>query len=386
MKVYETNQIRNINIVGGAKSGKTTLSECMLFQGGVISRRGSVEDKNSVSDYRDIEIAKQNSVSSTVCYAEFKDHKINFIDNPGFTDYIGEVYASTKVTDAAFMVINAQEGVEVGTEMQWRVLTKYQTPVVFVLNQLDTEKAKFDEVLRELKEAFGNKVVPFQFPVNTGDGFNAIVDVLSNKILKYGKDGGAATVEEVTGEFTDRVEELRSFLIEAAAEGDEELMEKFFEEGTLSAEDIARGLKLSIKNRDLFPLLCTSAKNNMGVDYLMNFAINNIISPDQANPVVTSTKVELHSKVSDPVCAFIFKTSIESHVGEVSYFRVYGGEISEAQDLVNMNNDSKERISQIMVCAGKNRTKINKVVAGDIAATIKLKDSRNNQTLSSAKS
>ena len=385
MKVYETSKIRNINIVGGAKSGKTTLSECMLLLGGVISRKGAVEDKNTVSDYRDIELAKLNSVSSTVCYAEFKDHKINFIDNPGFVDYIGEIYASAKVTDAAFMLINAQEGIEVGTEMQWRVLNKYQSPIVFVLNQLDHEKAKFDEVLRELKEDFGNKVVPFQFPVSTGDGFNAIVDVLSNKILKYGKDGGLATVTDVTGDLVDKVEELRSFLIEAAAEGDEALMEKFFEEGTLSAEDIARGLKLSIKNRDLFPLLCVSAKNNMGVDYLLDFAINNIISPDQAAPITTTSKVELHSTVQEPVSAFIFKTAIETHIGEVSYFRVYGGEISEGQDLINLNNDSKERISQVMVVAGKNRQKINKVVAGDIAATIKLKDSRTNHTLGNAK-
>lgn len=386
MKVYETTKIRNINIVGGAKSGKTTLSESMLLLGGVITRRGTIEDKNTVSDYHEIELAKLNSVSSTVLYAEYKDHKINFIDNPGFVDYMGEIYASTKVTDAAFMLINAQEGIEVGTEMQWRMLSKTGAPVVLVVNQLDHEKANYEEVLRELKEDFGNKVVPFQFPVNAGVGFNAIADVLSNKLLKYGKDGGLATVEELTGDNAAKAEELKAFLVEAAAEGDEALMEKFFEEGTLSPEDIAKGLKLSIKNRDLFPLICVSAKQNMGVDYLLDFAINNIISPDEGNPVVTSADVTLSSKATDPTCAYIFKTSIESHLGEVSYFRVYGGEISEGMELVNTNNEGKEKISQINVVAGKNRQKVAKVVAGDIAATIKLRDSRTNQTLASPKS
>ncbi|MDD4141757.1 MAG: elongation factor G [Bacteroidales bacterium] len=386
MKVYETSKIRNINIVGGAKSGKTTLSESMLQLGGIITRRGTIEDKNTVSDYRDIEITKGNSVSSTVLYTEFKDHKINFIDNPGVVDYIGEVYASDKVTDAAFMVINAQEGIEVGTEMHWRLLAKHNTPCVIVVNQLDHDKANFDEVLHELKEDFGSKVVPFQFPVNVGPCFDAIVDVLSNKLLKYGKDGGVASVEELSGANADKAEEMKAFIVEAAAEGDEELMEKFFEEGTLSPEDLAKGLKLSIKNRDMFPLICVSAKQNMGVDALLDFTIDNIISPDQGNAVTTSAGVELHSLISDPTCAFVFKTSIEQHLGEVVYFRVYGGEVAEGAEMLNTNNDGKEKISQVMVGAGKNRVKVPKAVAGDIAATIKLRDTRTNQTLGAPKS
>ena len=300
MKVYETSKIRNINLLGSAKSGKTTLSECMLLQGGVITRRGSVKDGNTVSDYREIELVKQNSVSSTVMCTEYKNHKINFIDNPGFVDYIGEVYASSKVTDAAFMVINAQEGTEVGTEMQWRVLNKFNSPVVFVVNQLDHDKSKFDEGINDLKADFGNKVVPLQFPINAGTGFNAIVDILSNKVLKYGKDGGVATIEDVPANLADKVEESRNAIIESAAEGDEELMEKFFEEGTLSPEDISKGLKLSIMNRDMFPLICVSAEKNMGVDSMLDFIINNIPSPDQTPAVTTSAGVELHNNVNDP--------------------------------------------------------------------------------------
>lgn len=385
MKVYETSKIRNINLLGSAKSGKTTLSECMLLQGGVITRRGSVKDGNTVSDYREIELVKQNSVSSTVMCTEYKNHKINFIDNPGFVDYIGEVYASSKVTDAAFMVINAQEGTEVGTEMQWRVLNKFNSPVVFVVNQLDHDKSKFDEVINDLKADFGNKVVPLQFPINAGTGFNAIVDILSNKVLKYGKDGGVATIEDVPANLADKVEESRNAIIESAAEGDEELMEKFFEEGTLSPEDISKGLKLSIMNRDMFPLICVSAERNMGVDSMLDFIINNIPSPDQTPAVTTSAGVELHNNVNDPAAAFIFKTSIEAHLGELSFFRVYGGEIAEGQDIINANNESKERISQVMVGSGKNRTKINKVVAGDFGVTIKLKDARTNHTLTTNK-
>ncbi|MBO4744472.1 MAG: elongation factor G [Bacteroidales bacterium] len=385
MKIYETSKIRNINLLGSAKVGKTTLSESMLLQGGVITRRGSVKDGNTVSDYREIELAKQNSVSSTVMCTEFKNFKINFIDNPGFVDYLGEIYASTKVTDAAFMVVNATEGTEVGTEIQWRMLAKYKTPVVFVLNQLDHEKANFEEVINGLKEDFGNNIVPLQFPISTGANFDSIVDILSNKVLKYGKDGGVASVEDVPANLADRVEESRNAIIEAAAEGDEALMEKFFEDGTLSPEDINKGLKLSIMNRDMFPLLCVSAEKNIGVDSMLDFIINNIPSPDQTAPVTTSAGVELHNSVNDPAAAFIFKTSIESHLGELSFFRVYGGEISEGQDVINANNDGKERISQVMVGSGKNRTKIAKVVAGDFGVTIKLKDARTNQTLVSNK-
>ena len=385
MKIYETTKIRNINILGSAKCGKTTLSECMLLQGGVITRRGSVKDQNTISDYREIEIAKQNSVSSTVMLAEYKDNKINFIDNPGFVDYIGEVYASTKVTDAAFMVINAQEGTEVGTEMQWRVLSKYNTPVVFVVNQLDHEKAKFDDVVNNLKEDFGNKVIPLQFPINAGLNFDSIVDILSKKVLKYSKDGGLAKIEDLPANLVDKVEEKRNEIIEAAAEGDEKLMEKFFEDGTLPLEDIVKGLKLSIMNRDMFPLICVSAEKNIGVDAMLDFIINNIPSPDQTKPIVTSTGIELHNSVDDPTAAFVFKTSIEPHLGELSFFRVYGGEIYEGLDVINANNEGKERISQVNVGAGKNRQKINKIVAGDFGVTIKLRDTRTNQTLISAK-
>lgn len=381
MKIYETNKIRNISLVGNAKSGKTTLSECMLMQGGIINRIGSVEEQNTVSDYREIEIDKLNSVSSTVLYTEYNDHKINFIDNPGFVDYIGDVYASSKVTEAAYMVINAQEGIEVGTEMHWRILEKNNVPTVFVLNQLDHEKAKFDEIVNQLKDVFGNKIVPFQFPVSVGESFNSIVDVLSNKLLKYDNNSGKATIEDVPAELSEKVEELNQILIEAAAEGDETLMEKFFEEGTLPKEDVEKGLKLSIKNRDMYPLICVCSKRNIGVDALLDFTINNIIAPNEANPIKTTTGVELNSNKTDDLAAFVFKTGLESHVGEVNYIRLFGGELTEGQDIVNSNNNSKERVSQINVSAGKNRIKIEKAIAGDIVSLIKLKNVKTNQTL-----
>ncbi|MDY0286652.1 MAG: GTP-binding protein, partial [Bacteroidales bacterium] len=232
MKVYQTNDVRNVALIGGAKTGKTTLAESMAFYGGVISRKGSVEDKNSISDYREIELARQNSVSSTVLYSEYKDKKINIIDNPGFNDYIGEVYASMRVCETAIMLVSAQNGVEVGTEINFRAAQTVNQPLVFLINGLDHEKAKFDEVVRELKEYFGNKLIIAQYPVNAGQGFDSIIDLLDMKMYKYPKGGGKPSIEDIPAEEADKAEELQAALIEAAAEGDDSLMEKFFEEGT----------------------------------------------------------------------------------------------------------------------------------------------------------
>jgi elongation factor G len=380
MKIYQTNEIKNIALIGGSKSGKTTLAECMLLEGGVISRRGSVEDKSTASDYREIELERQNSVYSTVLYTEFAGKKINIIDNPGFDDFIGEVFASLKVCETAVMVVNAQNGVEVGTEITWRHTTRQHMPVVFVVNQLEHEKANFDENIRQLKMQFGAKVTLVQYPLATGLGFNAIIDVLKMKMYKFGKDGKAEIVDIPDSEKA-KAEELQGILIEAAAESDESLMEIFFDKGTLTEEELSKGLKLGVANRSLFPVLCTSSKLNMGVARLLEFIAGSTPSPDEVAPPKTTDGKDIPCKASDPAAAFIFKTSIESHIGEVSYFKVLSGEITEAMDMVNTNNGTKERLSQVYVCYGKNREKVTKAVAGDIAATIKLKNSNTNQTL-----
>lgn len=385
MKVYQTNELRNIALLGGAKAGKTTMAEAMLFQGGLINRRGSVDDKNTVSDYRDIELERQNSISSTILYTEHKNHKINMIDAPGFRFFVGEVIAALRVIDTAFMVIDGQHGVEVGTEINWRHLSRLQKPTAFVINQMDHEKVKFDDVLRQVKEDLSSKAALVQYPVNAGPGFNAIIDLFSMKLYKYPTDGGNAEVLDIPAEEKDKAEELQAALIESAAEGDEALMEKFFEEGTLSPQEVLEGVKKALINRDFFPVLCASGKQNMGIDLLMDFILNIAPNPSEAPAIKTKSGKEVNTNADDPDTFFVFKTSIEQHLGEVNFFRVYGGVIHEGMDLINTKNEGKERIPQLFLMAGKNRQKIEKVMPGDIAAAIKLKDVRTNETLTSPK-
>lgn len=384
MKVYKTNEVRNVALIGSAKSGKTTLSESMLFHGGLINRRGSVDDKNTVSDYREIELERQNSVFSTVLYTEYKGHKINIIDNPGFDDFVGEVVAALRVCDSAIMVVNAQNGIEVGTEIHWRHTVRNNTPVVFAINHLEHEKSSFEETLRQLKQQFGNSVTVLQYPVNEGLSFDSIIDLMKMKMFKY-HDGGKVEVLDIPASEKDKADELHAALIESAAENDEALMEAFFENGTLTEEEIQKGLKLGITNRGLFPVICVAAKPFKGIDLLMDFIISTLPAPNEVPPVKTIGGKELKCNPADAPTAFIFKTSIEPHLGEVSYFKVYGGEITEGSDMVNGKTGNKERLTQLFVIAGKNREKVEKIVAGDLGAAIKLKSVRTNQTLNSPK-
>ena len=385
MKVYQTNEIKNIALIGGAKAGKTTLAEAMLFEGGVINRRGSVDDKNSVSDYREIELERQASVFSTVLYAEFGGKKINMIDCPGFDDFIGEVLAGLKVADTAVMVINAQNGVEVGTEITWRSITRLEKPAVFLVNQLEHEKANFDETVRQLKSQFGDKAIVAQYPLNPGMGFDSIVDVLKMKLYKFPAGGGNPEVHDIPAEEKDKAEEYRNAIIEAAAESEEALMEVFFENGTLSDEELARGINQGIATRTMFPVLCVSGKNNQGVNRFMEFVVENLPSPQEVAPTKTKEGKELSFGESNTPVAFVFKTAVEPHLGEISFFKVYEGVVTEAVDLQNTTTGSKERLSQLFIVAGKNRQKVDKVMPGDIGATIKLKDTNTNNTLTSAK-
>lgn len=382
MKVYQTQDIRDIAIIGGNRTGKTTLAETMAFHGGVISRRGTVEDKNTLSDYREVELERQQSIQSSVIYSEFEDVKFNMIDCPGFDDFVGEVIGALRVADAALMVINAQNGVDVGAENQWRWTKRMHKPVMFVINQLDHEKANFDETLHELKQYFGNSVMPLQYPVNAGVGFDSVIDLLQMKLLKFPVGGGKMIVEDIPASEQEKAEELHSALIECAAENDEALMDKFFEEGTLSEEEMVKGLKLGVMNRGTFPVICISAKNDQGVDRMMQIVKGNCPNPAEALPVKTTNGNELHCDSTKPTVAYVFKSAVEQHLGDVAFMKVYDGEMTQAMDLVNSNTGTKERISQLIAFAGRNRETIDKVCAGDIVATIKLKGTGASQTLS----
>lgn len=386
MKVYQTQDIRNVNFAGAAKSGKTTLAEAILYESGFINRLGNIDDKNTVSDYRPIEQDKQNSVSSTVLYTEHKNKKLNIIDTPGFPDYKGEVITSMNVTDTSVIAINAHNGVETGTEKHFNYAEKYGLPVVFVMNHVDHENINFDNILKQMREEFGDKIALIQYPVNAGLEFNSVIDLLQMKMLRYPEDGGKPEVLDIPDEEKDRAEELHGSLIESAAEGKEELMEKFFEDESLTEEEINEGLKLGLKNRDIFPLLITSAKKNMGPERVMDFLVNNVPSPDMISKRETEDgQKEFTCKPDDPTSLFIFKTSMEQHLGEVSFFKVYGGKATEGMDVISTQRENKERISQVMVMAGKKRDKVEEMLPGDIGATIKLKEAQTNVTLADPK-
>ena len=381
MKVYQTQDIRNIALIGGNRTGKTTLAETMAFHGGVISRRGSVEDKNTLSDYREVELERQQSIQSSVIYSEFENTKINMIDCPGFDDFVGEVIGALRVAETAVMVINAQNGVDVGAETQWRWTKKMHTPVVFAVNQLDHEKANFDETLRELKHNFGGSVLPLQYPVNAGVGFDSVIDLLQKKLLKFPVGGGKMIVEEIPASEADKAEEMHAALIEAAAENDESLMDKYFEEGTLSEEEMMRGLKLGVINRGTFPVVCIAAKTDQGVDRLMQIIKGNCPTPAEVAPAKATNGEEIKCDAAGNTVAYIWKTAVEQHLGDVAYMKIYSGEITEAMDLLNTNTNTKERVSQLICFAGQKRENVEKAVAGDIIATIKLKGTGAAQTL-----
>ena len=385
MKVFQTSEIRNLALIGGAKSGKTTLAEAMLFEGGVINRRGSVEDKNTVSDYRPIELERQNSVVASVLYTLFDNKKINILDTPGFDDFIGEVISALKVADTAIMVVNAQNGVEVGTEITWRHATRSQTPIVFVINHLDQEHANFEETIRQLKQQFGKHVTVVQYPVNAGTGFNTFIDLLKMKMYKYPQGGGKPEITDIPESEKSKAESMHNTLVEELASKDESLMEIFFEKGTLSPDQISKALKSGLMTRSMFPVLCVCARQDMGVGRLLEFISENVPAPDEMPGVKTKEGKVLKCKSTDPASALVFKTTIEQHLGEVTFFKVYSGEITEAMDMINPNRSSKERLSQLFVINGKNRDKVEKLASGDIGATIKLKSTFTNNTLNSPK-
>jgi elongation factor G len=381
MKTYQPDQIKNIALLGNSGSGKTTLAEAMLFNGGVIERRGTIEGTNTVSDYRPIEHENGNSIFSTVLYTEFKNKKINILDTPGLDDFSGGVISSLYAVDAAVMLINVQNGVEVGTEIHFRHAEKVNKPMILVVNGLDHEKANFEKSLEMMKERLSNNIVLIQYPVNEGVGYNAVIDVLKMKMLRYKKEGGVSEAVEIPADQADRAAELHALLVEKAAESDESLMELFFSNDTLTEEEIMKGIFKGIVSRGMFPVFCISAKNNIGVDDLMEFIVNEAPSISDLPFPVNSKGNEVKPNPSGPASVYVFKSSIEEHIGEINYFRVYSGKITENLDVVNSNNGTKERLSQLYVCAGKNRTRISELHVGDIGAFVKLKNTKTNHTL-----
>ena len=379
MKHYQTNDIKNIVLVGSAKSGKTTLAESMMFEGGVTNRMGSIDDGNTVSDYHEIELERKNSVFSSVMHTEWRGTKINIIDTPGLDDFIGELIGSLRVADTALVTLNAQYGVEVGTEITWRYLKRYEKPAIFVVNQLDHSKSDFNNTLEQVKNQFGNGVVVIQYPYNAGEGFDSIIDVLKMVMYKFPAGGGKPEKLPIPDEEKSRADELHNALVEAAAEHDEALMELYFEKGELDEDEMRQGMRIGMLNRELFPLFCVSAKNNMGSGRLMGFIGNVAPSAGDVAPEKTDDGKEIKISDSDTTL-FIFKASNEKHTGSMSYFKVCSGELNAGDELVNTNTRTKNKFNQLYLIDGKNRTTIDKLSAGDIGATVKLKDTSVNHT------
>ena len=381
MRVYQTNEIKNIALLGSAGSGKTTLAESMLFEAGIIKRRGSIEAKNTVSDYFPVELEYGYSVFPTVFHVEWNNKKLNIIDCPGSDDFVGGAITSLNVTDQAVILINGQYGPEVGTQNNFRYTEKLSKPVIFLINQLDSEKCDFDNIINSMQEIYGSKCVQIQYPVKTGPDFHEIIDVLIMKKLSWGPDGGAPKREDIPAEEMDKALELHKALVEAAAENDDSLMEKFFETETLSEDEMREGIRKGLVTRSIFPVFCVDAHKDMGVQRLMEF-LGNVVPFVSEMPKVHNSRGEEIDPVADgPESLYFFKTGMEPHIGEVSYFKVMSGTVKPGDDLSNADRGSKERIGQIYACAGANRIPVDSLQAGDIGCTVKLKDVKTGNTL-----
>jgi len=381
MRVYQTNEIKNIALLGSAGCGKTTLAESMLFEAGVIKRRGSVDNKNTVSDYFPVELEYGYSVFPTVFHVEWNNKKLNIIDCPGSDDFVGGAITSLNVTDEAVILINGQYGPEVGTQNNFRYTEKLQKPVIFLINQLDSDKCDFDTVISSMKEIYGSKCVQIQYPIATGPNFNALIDVLLMKKYSWKPEGGAPVIEDIPAEEMDKAMELHKELVEAAAENDETLMEKFFDSDTLSEDEMREGIRKGLVTRNIFPVFCVCAGKDMGVQRLMEF-LGNVVPFVNEMPKLYNTRgEEVSTDTNGPTSLYFFKTGMEPHIGEVSYFKVMSGSIKSGEDLTNSDRGSKERIGQIYAGAGANRIAVEQLNAGDIGCTVKLKDVKTGNTL-----
>ena len=381
MKVYNSHEIKNIALLGNDGSGKTTLTEALLFESGLIKRRGRITAKNTVSDYFPVEQDYGYSVFSTVFHVEWMGKKLNIIDCPGSDDFVGAAMTALNVTDTAVLLINGQFGPEVGTQNHFRYTEKLAKPVIFLVNQLDSDNCDYDKILEDLTANYGSKVVPVQYPVKTGADFNSLIDVILMKKLTWGPDGGEPTIEDIPAEEMDKAQEMHRTLVEAAAENDEGLMEKFFETEQLTEDEMREGIRKGMVTRSIFPVFCVCATKNMGVGRLMEFLGNVVPFVDEMPAVHNTRGVEVPTDAAGPTSIYFFKTGVEPHIGEVQYFKVMSGTLHEGDDLLNADRGSRERMAQIFVCAGANREKVEQLEAGDIGCTVKLKDVRTGNTL-----
>ena len=381
MRVYQTNEIKNIALLGNDGSGKTTLTESLLYEAGVISRRGRITQKNTVSDYFPVEQEYGYSVFSTVYNVEWNNKKLNMIDCPGSDDFVGAALTALEVTDTCVLLLNGQYGPEVGTQNHFRYTEKLKKPVIFLVNQLDGEKCDYHGTLEKLTDIYGPKVIPIQYPLNEGPNFNALIDVLLMKKYSWGPEGGAPTIEDIPAEEKDKAMEMHKALVEAAAENDEGLMEKYFETETLSEDELREGIRKGLVTRSIFPVFCVCAGKCMGVRRLMEFLGNVVPFVDEMPKVHNTRGEEVKVDANGPTSLYFFKTGVEPHIGEVQYFKVMSGKVKPGDDLTNADRGTKERLGQIFTCAGAQRVPVDEMVAGDIGCTVKLKDVKTGNTL-----
>lgn len=383
MKVYDNQHIKNIVLLGSVGSGKTTLAETMSYEAGLTKRRGTVEDKNTISDYHEIEHERQNSVYATTLHTEWRDNKINIIDTPGLDDFTGEISSSMRVADTCVVLVNGQYGVEVGTEVLWNKVSKFKKPTIIAMNQLDHPKSDYDASLQSIKESFGPAAIVMQYPLNQGDEFNTILDLLKMTVYKFPAEGGKPEKLAIPDEEKEKAEQLHNELVEKAAENDEELMELYFEKGSLDEDELRKGLRIGMLNGDVIPIFCMSAKKNMGSGRMMGFIGNVAPSAGDMPPEKTVDGEDVVCDPSGPAILFVFKTVVEPYLGKITFFKVCSGEVSEGMDFVNNVSGENERLNQLFIMDGKNRNQVNKLTAGDIGATLKLKATNTNDTLAS---
>ena len=381
MKVFDAKHIKNIVLLGAAKSGKTTLAETMLYEAGLINRRGTVENKNTVSDYHEVEHERGNSVYATAMHTEWRDYKINIIDTPGLDDFIGEIISSIRVADTCVLLINAQHGIEVGTELIWNYADKYQKPVIMAINQLDHAKSNFDLTLESIKNRFGSAATLMQYPVNQGDGFNSIIDLLKMTMYKFPPEGGKPEKLPIPDDQKEKAEALHNELVEKAAENDETLMELYFDKGSLDEDEMRQGLKIGMMNHEVFPIFCLSAKQNMGSGRMMGFIDNVAPSSIEMKAEPSDNGESMPHGAEDPTSLFVFKSLVEPNLGKMSFFKVISGSIQVGQELINHQTGQSERLNQLFIMDGKNRNPVERLVVGDIGATLKLKSTETNHTL-----
>ncbi|MGN6618605.1 MAG: elongation factor G [Ilyomonas sp.] len=381
MPDFDTEHVKNIVLLGHSGSGKTTLAESMLFEAGLVHKRGSIEEKNTVSDYTDLEKERGNSLSSKLLHTTWKGYKINILDTPGYDDFSGEVLTALRVADTGIMLLNASTGVEVGTDIIWEYTEKFKTPMIIVINQLDHPKADYFTALEEAKNHFGNNVVALQYPLNIGLGFNAIIDVVNMVMYEYSSENEKPKKLPVPDSEKAKAEAMHKELIEAIASNDETLMEQYFDKGELTEDEMKKGLHLSMLHHDLFPVFCVSAKQNRGVARLMSY-IDNVCPPSsEMPPQLTKNETSLTCDNNGPVCIFIYKTVSEPHIGDLSFFKVYSGTVKSGMELVNENTGVTEKINQLFLVEGNKRINVNQLIAGDIGATLKLRNTHTNNTL-----